>query len=192
MNAAARLANHGRLQALMAAGALAPPKQGRVTSYDPDLYAVKVELQPEAVETGWLPIQTLMAGQGWGIYAAPAVGDQATLLFQEGDRENGWCVGFLPSDADPPPHVPTGEIHVVHKAGAFLKFLTDGTVHIEATAGIKTKGPWDHDGTLHTTQEINCDTTITASTDVVGGGKHLKTHVHGNVQAGGSNTGQPV
>ena len=34
--------------------------------------------------------------------------------------------------------------------------------------------------------------TITAETDVIGGGKSLKTHVHSGVQPGGGNTGQPV
>lgn len=34
--------------------------------------------------------------------------------------------------------------------------------------------------------------TITATVDVVGGGKSLKSHVHSGVTAGGGNTGQPV
>ena len=34
--------------------------------------------------------------------------------------------------------------------------------------------------------------TITGTTDVIGGGKSLKTHVHSGVQPGGGNTGAPV
>lgn len=187
-----RLANHMRLQAHLAAGAVGRPKHGLVSSYDPKAYAVKVKLQPEDIETGWLPIQVLHAGQAFGVYAAPNLGDLATVVFLEGDREVGWCLGFLPNDEDRPPSVPAGEIHVIHKTGAFAKFLTDGTIHLEAAAGIHSKGPWTHEGTLHTTQDITCDTTVTATTDVVGGGKHLKTHVHTGVTAGGANTGQPA
>lgn len=188
----ARIANQIRAQALLAAGVFARPRLGLVTSYDPDIYAVKVLIQPEGTETGWLPIVTQMTGQGWGIYAAPSHDDQAFVLFQEDDLDCGVCLGFVPSDVDRPPSVPPGEVHVIHKGGALLKFLNDGTVHIEAAAGIKTKGSWEHDGTLHATHDITCDATVTATTDVVGGGKHLKTHVHGGVQAGGGNTGQPV
>lgn len=46
-------------------------------------------------------------------------------------------------------------------------------------------------GPLHVTQDITCDQTVTATTDVVGGGKHLKTHTHSGVQTGSGNTGAP-
>lgn len=39
---------------------------------------------------------------------------------------------------------------------------------------------------------VTTSATITADTDMVGGGKSLKTHVHGGVQTGGGNTGAPV
>lgn len=187
-----RVANQMRLAAALARGDVGKPKQGLVSSYDPDRYAVKVRLQPEDIETGWLPIEVLQAGAAFGIYAAPAVGDLAIVLFLEANREVGWCAGFLPNDQDRPPKVLTGEIHAIHKSGAFLKFLTDGTVHLEATAGILSKGPWSHQGTLHVTDDVTVDKTLTAATDVVGGGKHLKTHVHSGVTAGAANTGQPA
>lgn len=180
----ARLANQMRMQAALSQGLIGKPKQGLVTSYDPDHYAVKVKLQPEGIETGWLPIETPMSGVGWGVYFGPSNGDLATVVFLEGDREVGWCMGFLPNDADKPPKVLAGEMHLIHKGGSFLKFLADGKIH--------SHGAWEHDGTLHTTQDINCDTTVTATTDVVGGGKHLKTHTHSGVTAGAGNTGAPV
>lgn len=187
---AARHANHMRLQAALAAGKVGKPKAGLVTDYDPVAYAVKVLLQPEGIETGWLTLETAMAGNGFGIFAGPINGSQAIVSFLEGDREVGWVTGFLPSDEDAPPNVPAGEVHVIHKTGAFLKFLNDGTISVKATAGIKSEGPWTHTGTLHTTQDISCDTTMTATTDVVGGGKRLKTHTHTDPQGG--NTGPPV
>lgn len=39
---------------------------------------------------------------------------------------------------------------------------------------------------------VNVTGTLTAAVDVITNGKSLKTHVHGGVQSGGSNTGAPV
>lgn len=68
----------------------------------------------------------------------------------------------------------------------YIQFAAGGiTVHsptaITITApAINSTGTWTHAGQ------------ITASVDVIGGGKSLKTHVHGGVSSGGSNTGGPV
>lgn len=202
---AGRHANHMRMQAALLAGLVGKPKFGLVTSYDPDNHLVKVNVQPEGVETGWLPLQVAHAGNGFGIYAAPNIGDQAVVHFLEGDREVGWCSGFMPNDVDKPPSVPAGEIHLIHGQGQFVKLLADGSISAQAGAGdtavsllmkadgtIASKGSWTHTGTWHVTDEVTADKSVTATVDVVGGGKHLKTHVHSGVQAGGSNTGQPV
>lgn len=208
---AARHANHMRLQAALAAGRVGKPKAGTVTEYDPTTYSAKVMLQPEEIETGWLPIATAAAGPSWGIYAAPINGAQAMVLFLEGDREVGWIAGFLASDEDPPPQPgpPAGEFWSLHKSGSFLKFTNDGDVlltterdlvatvgrdaHLNVTGNIASQATnWTHTGPMHVTDNITCDKTVTATTDVVGGGKSLKTHVHSGVTAGGANTGQPV
>lgn len=47
-------------------------------------------------------------------------------------------------------------------------------------------------GDLEVTGDVNCAQTVTASIDVSGGGKSLKTHVHGGVSSGGSNTSTPI
>jgi hypothetical protein len=46
--------------------------------------------------------------------------------------------------------------------------------------------------TIDSSGNVGSPATVTATTDVVGGGKHLKTHVHSGVTTGGSNTGAPV
>jgi phage baseplate assembly protein V len=207
---AARHQNHMRMQAALAAGKVGKPKGGLVTDYDPVAYAVKVMLQPEGIETGWLAIETAMAGNGFGIFAGPINGAQAVVSFLEGDREVGWCTGFLPSDVDVPPHVPAGEIWVVHQSGSSEKFTNDGKVTVTDKSGSVLVMNGDHTGsmtfsgglainanttitgTLHITDEVTADKSVTAATDVVGGGKHLKTHIHSGVTAGGGNTGAPV
>lgn len=189
MSATARIANQMRLQAALVAGKLGAPRHGLVTSYDPDLYAVKVKIQPENVETGWLSIGTLMAGQGWGIYFGPTQGDQATILFQEGDREVGFCIGYMANEVDVPPHVESGEMHFIHKGGAFLKFLQDGKIH--------SHGEWQHDGLLHTTGAITSESDITDHTAADGSGSvSMKKHrdaynaaQYPGVASGGAKTG---
>lgn len=46
--------------------------------------------------------------------------------------------------------------------------------------------------TIDSSGNVNSPATITATTDVVGGGKSLKTHVHSGVSTGGNDTGPPV
>lgn len=169
--------------ARQAAGA-SPARIGLVTSYDPATHSVKVEVQPEGVESGWMPIQTMQIGAGWGVYAAPSQGDQAVVMFIEGDAEACVCIGFLPSDVDRPPNVPAGEIHLVHKAGAYLKLLSDGS--------IASNGTWAHTGDMTVTGDVHVTKTLTADTDVKTGTISLKTHKHGGVQSGASQTTTPV
>jgi phage baseplate assembly protein V len=55
-----------------------------------------------------------------------------------------------------------------------------GTATIDAPGGMTVNG------------DVTVNGTVTATTDVVGGGKSLKGHKHGGVQAGGAQTGTPV
>jgi len=57
-------------------------------------------------------------------------------------------------------------------------------VKVTAPNGINLNGV-----TIDSSGNVNCPATVTATTDVVGGGKHLKTHTHGDPQGG--NTGPP-
>lgn len=68
----------------------------------------------------------------------------------------------------------------------YVQFTASGINVVLPTAvsmtapAINSTGEWTHTGKL------------TALTDVVGGGKSLKTHVHAGVTPGGSNTGAPA
>ncbi len=182
------MANQMRMQALLAAGQLARPRLGLVTSYDPNTYAVKATIQPEGFETGWLPICVLMAGNGWGIYAAPANGDQCAISFQEGDREVGFVTGFVPNDQDRPPKVPSGEIWAVHKAGASLKFTSDGKVTLVAPAGFGVQGDTTFTGKVTVTDTFTANAAVNLSG--AGGAKVARVGdtVSGGVITSGSNT----
>jgi hypothetical protein len=79
----------------------------------------------------------------------------------------------------------------------------DGTTYIEldpagqiinavAPGGMTVDSPNVHfTGKTQFDDDMHCDTTLTADTDVVGGGKHLKTHIHTGVTSGSSTSGPP-
>lgn len=176
--------------AQMAARGLGPLRLGLVSSFDGRVgaYAVKVRIQPDDVETGWLPIATLLPGSAWGIYAAPSVGDQAIVLFQEGDGLAGICVGFLGSDEDPPPAIESGEIIIAAKDA-------DASIKLDAEGNITSKGTWTHEGSFHATENVTSEADIIDHSDGTSGvtleelRDSYNAHHHSGVQAGGSLTG---
>ncbi|HST75458.1 MAG TPA: phage baseplate assembly protein V [Acetobacteraceae bacterium] len=107
------------------------PRFGLVTSVDPDAATARVQLQPEGVLSGWLPILSAWVGAGWGMACPPSPGDQVLVLSQEGDSEHGVIVGRAFSDTQRAPAAPVGELWLVHKGGSFLKLANDGTVQVK-------------------------------------------------------------
>ena len=112
-------------------------QMGTVSAYNPATYSVKVLLQPSAIESGWLPIQTAWVGNGWGLQAGPTLGDLVTVQFQEGDQDAGVVMGSVYNTQDRPQSVPSGEAWMQHKSGSFLKFHNDGSVEINTAGNLK-------------------------------------------------------
>jgi phage gp45-like len=110
---------------------IAQPRFGKVTSVDPTLGTVRVQLQPEGVLSGWLPVLTPWVGAGWGMSSPPSPGDQVLVIPQEGDVENGVVVGRAWSQDASVPNTPVGELWLTHKSGSYLRLLNDGTVSIK-------------------------------------------------------------
>ena len=162
-------------------------RKGLVTSYDPQTYAVKVALQPDGTETGWLPLRTQWAGPGWGLFCPPPIGAQVSVEFQEGDREAGEATGVTFNDADRPLAVPAGEFWLVHSAGAFLKFTNDGQVTLNSTAGIGLIGPTKITGTLEVTGKVTADAGL-----AVTGGSTTDTLTSTSTTSLGGGTQSPV
>ena len=105
-------------------------RHGVVDAYDPNSFSVKVRLQPSNVLTGWIPIQSCYVGNGWGLFAAPTIGDAVQVDCQEGELNAGVMVGSFFNDQDRPLQVPSGEFWLQHKSGSFLKFLNNGDVSV--------------------------------------------------------------
>jgi phage baseplate assembly protein V len=164
---------------------------------------VKVQLQPEGNETGWLPLGSLWAGNGWGMFAAPPIGSQVEVQFIEGHPEAGVVGLHFFSDVDQALSVPSGEFWLVHANGASIKLTNDGKLTVSdgqgATVTLEGKGnitsaakQWTHTGPVHFTDDVQVDKTLTANTDVIGGGISLKNHKTTQVQPGGGLSGPPV
>jgi phage baseplate assembly protein V len=161
-----QLLNQMRMQARMAASDTSLPKTGIVTSYDPDHYAVKVELQPEGIKSGWLPLLSPWVGNGWGMFCAPSVGDMVELQFEQGDAEAAFaCLRFFNNQARPLA-APSGEFWLVHASGSFAKLTNDGKLLLNGQVEIDMTAP-ALNITVTGAANVKCDTAaITASSSV--------------------------
>ncbi len=106
------------------------PRFGVVTSVDPAAGTARVQLQPDGVLTGWLPVLSPWVGAGWGISCPPSPGDQVLVLPQEGDAEHGVIAGRAWSALAAGPATPVGELWLTHQSGSYLRLLNNGTVSV--------------------------------------------------------------
>lgn len=114
----------------------------------------------------------------WRTWSPPSVGEQVLLLCPEGDIAAAVILRGLYSTAFP-------------KLGADAHPRFDGPSGLNITFtedGITIAAPGD----IAITGDVTITGQLTASVDVIGGGKSLKGHKHGGVQAGGAQTSAPV
>jgi phage baseplate assembly protein gpV len=119
-------------------------RQGIITAYDPDSYAVKVQLQPTGEETGWIPLSSPWVGNGWGLAAGPMIGAEVEVEFDSGLMGAGMVAGQFYNDEDRCPGPPSGEFWLVHKSGSLLKFLNTGEVLLSANLKMTYDAPAHH------------------------------------------------
>ncbi len=147
-------------------------KLGYVTSSNPSNSTIKVNLQPDNTETGWIPYCTPWIG--W--YAPPVPGSQALVLFQEGSKNVP--IGALLmywNKALPQQGVELGEAILVHSSGSFIQLNNDGSIDINSASEVNITGATivNIDGTTEvniTSANVNIvttgDTDITATGNV--------------------------
>lgn len=122
-----------RQQALAAARDTSLPRIATISSYD-GKGSVKVNIQPQNIESGWMPLGAIGVGNGWGVSVGPQIGDQVMVVFAHGDFTSGTIVARIHSVVAQPMPVPTGEIWAVHATTTSIKFLTNGDLDM-TTAG---------------------------------------------------------
>jgi uncharacterized protein involved in type VI secretion and phage assembly len=105
-------------------------KFGTVASVDYQTSMARVQIQPDGVLSGWLPILSQWVGNGWGLVCPPNPGDQVLLIPQEGDIEQGIIIGRAFSNSQSSPNAPANEFWLVHQTGSFLKLCNDGTIRV--------------------------------------------------------------
>nr|WP_241199721.1 phage baseplate assembly protein V [Erwinia billingiae] len=138
-------------------------RQGVITAYDPDSYAVKVQLQPTGEETGWIQLSSPWVGNSWGLAAGPMIGAEVEVEFDSGLIGAGMVAGQFYNDEDRCPGPPSGEFWLIHKSGSLLKFLNSGEVLLSSATKITYDAPAHHftggdvlmDGNLKVVQEIS-------------------------------------
>lgn len=142
-----QLMNAMRAQSMLAESGRASVRIGIVSSYDHANYCAKVRLQPEdpdnpeASETGWLPVVSPWVGNGWGMFAPVTPGDVVEVQFQEDHVEVGFVCQRFFNDQTRPLDVPSGEFWLVHKSGSFLKLMNDGKFLVNGQAEIDATAP---------------------------------------------------
>jgi phage baseplate assembly protein gpV len=145
-----RLRNHMRQEAQRALADVSMPRAGIVTNYDPARYCARVELQPEGILTGYLPITSMWVGNGWGMYSPPSIGEVVDVHFHQGGKEAAYIVGRFYSAKTQPLPVQSGEFWLVHQTGSTLKLANDGSVTVSANTNMTLNAP---NGTLRLAAE---------------------------------------
>lgn len=167
---------------------------GTIASVDPAYATCTVETGD--ITTGDLPWITQRAG-GVRSWSPPTVGEQCVILSPEGDMESAFVVLGLYSDACPPPSTNPDVVHLEFADGAVIAYdqaahALTVTLPAGGTATIDAPGSATINADVTINGNVNVTGTVTASDDVVGGGKSLKSHKHSGVQAGAAQTGAPV
>lgn len=182
-------------------------RQGIITGYDAAEYCIKATLQPTGEETGWIPLATIWAGNGWGLCAGPMVGAEVEINFDSGLIGAGMASGQFYNNEDRCPGPPSGELWIVHQSGAFFKLLNSGAINIQDKTGSLVALNGDGTGiatfsgglTINANTQINGDLTVSGSIKDQNGSKgtvqHIRdiydSHDHGGVQTGSGNTATP-
>jgi phage gp45-like len=104
--------------------------------------------------------------QNYGFTSVPLEGAEAVIVFVGGRRDHGLALAV-----DDRRHrlrnLESGDVAVYNNAGSKIVLKANGDIEITPDSG-----------TVTVTGDLDVSGTLTASTDVVGGGKSLASHTH--------------
>jgi len=165
-----------KLHSAMHVSSIGQPRHGIITSVDPVNHAVKVRIEPDGVESGWIPDGVIAAG-GLKIACPSEVGTQVLLAAVEGDAEHPVVVARLfdtvvtvpisPVNSKP---VQPGEVGIFLASGVYLHMKQEG---------------------LYIGGDLLVNGSVTATGDISSASISLQQHVHSQVQTGSGISGPP-
>lgn len=166
-------------------------RYGRVEQADYAQALVRVSV--DGYLTGWLPWLTRRAG-GDVTWWAPEVGEAVMVLAPDGDPALAAVLPAAYSDEVPPPE--SSPDRAAWRFGSAVTVEVDrasGTVTVTATGTVHVQAPRVEIAAdeVEITGHLTVGNGITVTGDVTADGISLKTHTHGGVSSGGSNTGPP-
>lgn len=141
------LINQFKMHAEAAAAQVQTCIWGIIDSYDPNTHAVKVRRQPEdpdnpaASLSNWMPLPTMAVGAGFGMQAAPNIGDMVVVGHIYGEANEQIVLGYFFNDAESPPGAKAGEFYYIHQSGSFIKFTNEGKVSLNGNVEIDLTAP---------------------------------------------------
>lgn len=92
-----------------------------------DDFKIRVKLLPEGVETNWLRIYWLNAGEHYATGSLPEVDSEVVVMFMEGHPEDGFVLsGGFKYDEDTWPGKTEHSYDIMDKTGNHIKLDTDG------------------------------------------------------------------
>lgn len=172
---------------------IASTRIGEITLYDNKKYLVKVKIIPEGYETGWIPLATPYAGDGFGLLVGPCIGDQVVVDYQEGDYQTGICSARLFNEVDvaPNPGPECGEVFLIHKSGTYLQFKDNGDILIHCEGKITSDADeWEHTGDVRINGDLDVQGEVNDSTRTMSGDRSIY-NSHSHPGDSGGTTGAP-
>jgi hypothetical protein len=118
---------------------------GRITAVDPPKMKVKVLIarseKSEPLETGWIPLRSIYAGEGHGLHMIPYVSDDCVILFQDKNLNDAFVLPLSFNQKDKKPSTTRegklriGDILLQHKTGSNVYINPEGFIEIYEKKG---------------------------------------------------------
>lgn len=121
----------------------------------------------------------------FGFTSCAEEGAEHLTMFLDGDRSHGVTI-VIGDRRYRLPGLLVGEAAIYNKFGDKIVMHADRTIEVVADVAVHITSPL-----VTMSGDLTVTGTITGVVDVIGGGKHLKTHTHGGVMAGGGSTAGP-
>lgn len=142
------LTNRMRYNAATTANTTLVAKMGEITGFNPQTWSVNVTFYPLSSDDGndagavEVPLTASWVGNGWGLYCAPALGTEVTVLFANGDLQEPIGLGFIFSgQVNPAQGIQSEECWLIHQSGSLIKLTNDGKLTINGNTEIDITAP---------------------------------------------------